>query len=744
MEAPNHRQVNKDKDFKDSAMEYYRNITGATVTYSKEISVNRDLAIGRLEEKSYTHVLYPLGKEQKDRDDIKSYPSKLRNYPIIPSVLSVLMGERIERRIKNQVVALNSDIDSKREKALRDVVKQNAVAGLHEEMRQQGIDPEVSPEAQSIQEAKKQIDSIPDYMSLQGEKSLKFINRDQEISRKLRKSWYDWISVGFTFSYRDIYKDEVVYESIAPERVTYLCSDEIDFIEDGEAVRVEYEMTDEEIEDRFEEEVKDMKSQKSLDSARVYFGRDGDFFSGSPDSDSRRHSATNRRQVYHLVFRSKRKVGNYLVKDLVGNVVDRIKVDHTFKPRSNEEVEWFWEDQIWEGWDIPDVGYVGVRPIPMLVGDNAKLPYNGRVNIKRTGSPECIPSIGKSYQEMYNIIKYHLEKVIAKFRDQVLMMPIGLIPESRGVDMFKWLYYLDALGVGYIDEQNPKAMQALQAIKSIGSSLSNYIQYLYEMADKVKGEFKDLIGITRQREGQINSSDSVRNTEASLYRSAVITEEMFLSFDEFIERDFNRLLELSRYAWSEGKEMYFINDDNYKELLKVLPEDIPLSAYSVFVVNTKEEREKLEMLRSQAQAFAQNGSTPSTIGKIIKSTSFNEILEELEKKEFEAMKQIEAQNERQNQMSEQEIADKQADREFEMMKHQDQLALKYHEVNTKYNDSIKNMIQSGEKLTDSEILNNIQKTFDDSLAKFEEFRTKRYVSQNNLKIAKENKNKYDK
>jgi len=57
----------------------------------------------------------------------------------------------------------------------------------------------------------------------------------------------------------------------------------------------------------------------------------------------------------------------------------------------------------------------------------------------------------KPLQYMYIVLWYRLEMAIAKDNGKVALMDITQIPKSMGVDVNKWMHYLKALGVMFVN-----------------------------------------------------------------------------------------------------------------------------------------------------------------------------------------------------------------------------------------------------------------------------------------------------
>jgi hypothetical protein len=57
----------------------------------------------------------------------------------------------------------------------------------------------------------------------------------------------------------------------------------------------------------------------------------------------------------------------------------------------------------------------------------------------------------KPLQYMYIVLWYRLELAMARDKGKVVNMDITQIPKSMNIDVSKWMHYLSALGVNFIN-----------------------------------------------------------------------------------------------------------------------------------------------------------------------------------------------------------------------------------------------------------------------------------------------------
>jgi hypothetical protein len=288
-----------------------------------------------------------------------------------------------------------------------------------------------------------------------------------------------------------------------------------------------------------------------------------------------------------------------------------------------------------------------------------KMPYNGRIYSNRHSDNISVVSMGLAYQVLYNVFHYRLELSIAKNKDKIMLMEMNTIPKRHGWDEEKFMYYADAMGFAFIDstaEGKSGERVTFNQFQVLDMSLGQYIAAQFQLLQAIKAEWEEMIGISRQRKGQVKTSDGVGTTERAVFQSSVISEEIFRRFEAFIEKEYQGLLDVSKIAWRKGKKMTYVTSDLRTAVVDIDPTDFQEAEYGVFVKNTSREQDKLTQMRNLAMAFAQNGSEPSTVAEILDSNNFAKIkvhLKEVEQKQKEFQEQ---QNQVQQQLAQQQAA----------------------------------------------------------------------------------------
>ena len=258
-----------------------------------------------------------------------------------------------------------------------------------------------------------------------------------------------------------------------------------------------------------------------------------------------------------------------------------------------------------------------------------------------------------------------------------MLMEMNTIPKRHGWDEEKFMYYADAMGYAFIDstaEGKRGERVSFNQFQVLDMSLGQYIAAQFQLLQSVKMEWEELVGISRQRKGQVQASDGIGATERAVFQSSVMTEELFRRFDKFTEREFNGLLDTAKVAYKDGKKTQYITSDYREAILDIDPGLFQEAEFGVFVKNNSIEQDKLQALKQLTLSFAQNGSQPSTIAEILEGNNFAQIktkLQEVDKleKQMQQAQQQQAQQMQSEQLQAQ-AQSQQAARDFEASENQ--------------------------------------------------------------------------
>lgn len=637
-------------------------------TPQHEILEKFSVAAGYLKEDKYTHVLNPYDFKEK-----KNLPEKLRNWNFITPIMNRLTGEFIRRKIEPIVYNVNSDIDNIRNEKMFQLMFQSLQQTFINDLILQGefIPGQTDENGQPIEEPqhpdliKEEVSSIADQKAILGQNVINYVMQDQNVAKKLRESFYEYIATKFGATYKDVIDDEIVYKSIPILFLRFLDSENIDYIEDSEITCYKNYCTIDELYEKFQDFNEFKNIWEELKTEHNGWGNNSDFLT---------HFLKNQNKtglIYdinpdsilceHWQYTDFRKVYRIHTVDSFGRAIF-YDVDEDYIKNEDEELETKWVKQTFEGYVIADKYYSYVQPIPHQRStfsnpNNCKKSYNGVIYKKKHPEIKSIIDVLEEFQIMYNIVKLKLHSTINKYKGSAQIIPIGLLsfwnrpkkvydgdtiteesenkPQSAIAEA---LYYMDATNMLFIDESNPNIAHAVQLLKSLDNNLGSYLSDLMNIAASIKEEAQDMVGFNRFRQANLNASDAVSNVNQGMDAASLVTEELFLDFNEFVEKEFQGIIDIAKYAYRNGKKAIYRRTDLEEEILKVDEGSLQESEFGVFVKNGGRTKELHEQLKQYALSLIQNGTKGSTVMKALKGDdNMEKIIErmELAEKEFE-------------------------------------------------------------------------------------------------------------
>ena len=401
--------------------------------------------------------------------------------------------------------------------------------------------------------------------------------------------------------------------------------------------------------------------------------------------------------VWHCCWKSFKKIGFVTYQDPETGEIDELQVDESYKVTGLEiNVEWSWIIEVWEGYRVGEDLYIGIQPLEYqhISADNLnsqKLPYTGVVYNNTNSSPRSLVSMMKPLQYMYIVLWYRLELAMSRDKGKVPVIDVTQIPKSMGIDVNKWMHYLGALGVVFINpyeegwdipgREGGKPSQFNQ-FQALDLSMANTIDQYINLMNKIEDMVSEISGVSKQREGSIASNELVGNVERSVVQSAHITEPWFWVHNQVKKEALTMLLDTSKVAWKDNKRcLHYILDDATRAFI-TLSDEFFYEDMDVFVDDTTKNQQQVEALKQLMQPAMQNGASLLDIAEIITMDNVSMIkqrLEEIEQKRMEqqqAMEQAQAEREQQMAQIQNEI------KEEELMLKEAEMDLKKYEIDS--------------------------------------------------------------
>lgn len=611
----------------------------------------------QLPEKDFTYVTNPLNSSNPA---YKNWPAKLRPYSIIRPNVDLLEGEYEKRPFNFTVKVNNSDAVNRaldeEYSLLLSSLEQQFINELNARQANTG---QPSQEVELPAKLKAKFSSnYKDERAIMGEAALNIIIDDLFLEETFKRIFKDWLIAGEVYSYKGVQGKELTYERVSPLDFDFDKSPDTEYVEDGQwAVRRMW-MTMADIIDNWYDELKDQDIDMIQDTTGSYSFRTASssgFGNNRVDEDLRRSKIP----VFHVTWKYLTKIGILSYPNPITGEIEQMEVPETYVPdkAAGETVEWFWINEVWEGYRIFAGLYVGIQPIPMQRNkannfSACKLPYNGKKFSEVHADNISIVEMGIPYEELHRVLHFNMERTIAKSKGKIVLLDQNVVPRQNGWTEEKFLYWAEANGWGMINRNQIGVDRGYNQYQVLDLGLYQHIENLVEIMNFVKTEWDELLGITRQRKGKTEASETATGVSNAVYQSSVISERTFSRFEEFVQRDLLGLLDYSKLAWREGHKRLWFGDDMRSMILDISPEQYSETEFGVFVSRSPRDIQSLEIVRQQVQAFAQNGMPPSTIVDVVRARSLSKLQQILREKEVESVEAQQRAAEAENEVAE--------------------------------------------------------------------------------------------
>lgn len=671
---------------------------------SDEMQTYYDLYNSIYNEKDLKYVTNPF-----KQDD--GFPAMAQDYNIIKPYVDQLLGEETKRPFNfhpqrtSDIAA--SEMQEKAKEMLMDYIQATIASKLSPEQAARYEQALATGEIQTPEAIAKYLQKdYKDIAETEAYHALQFLKRKLNLTHEFYKGWKDALIGGEEIYYVGVINGDPYVERVNPMYFDYEHSLDLEFIDDAAWCRRKMIMSATEIYDRFYDKMSERQLNELLEliDQRPGAGNNPEIRKTSMDYESIKLHKINsftdnpfdvdHITVYHCCWKSFKKIGFVTLLNPETGEAEEFQVDEDYKVTGTEQsVEWDWIIEVWEGYRIGDDMYIGIQPIEYqhISADNPnsqKLPYTGVVYNNTNSKPRSLVSMMKPLQYMYIVVWYRLELALSRDKGKVAVMDITQIPKSMNIDVNKWMHYLSALGVAFINpydegwdipgREGGKPSQFNQ-LSSWDLTMSNVIAEYIQLMQKIEDMVAKLTGITPQRQGQIAASELVSNANTAVNMSYHITEPWFWNHNQVKRRVLTMLLNTSKAAWKDNKKyLNYILDDATRAFVQ-LSDNFFYEDMDIFVDDSTKNQQYIDQLKQLLQPAMQNGASLLDIAEIITLDNMSMIknrLEEIEQKRMEQMQQQQqaeqqAQQqmaEQQNQLKEEELMLKEAELDLEKYK----------------------------------------------------------------------------
>jgi hypothetical protein len=218
---------------------------------------------------------------------------------------------------------------------------------------------------------------------------------------------------------------------------------------------------------------------------------------------------------------------------------------------------------------------------------------------------------------------------------------------------------VDNVGIGLInsfEEGTGKLGQGktsnFNQFTQLDMTLSQSVNQYLGIMSKIELMVDDIVGISKQRQGQISTTETAQGVERSVAQSSNITEPLFYIHNEVKRKVLTNIVELSKKI-NKSKRIHYFTDDLERVSMEIDNDKYADSDYGLFVTNSSKEYKVMGKLESIVnQAISSGTSSYSDVIKTFKANSIAELSKEIEYSEEKKQQQLEQQQQAQLESSE--------------------------------------------------------------------------------------------
>jgi hypothetical protein len=334
--------------------------------------------------------------------------------------------------------------------------------------------------------------------------------------------------------------------------------------------------------------------------------------------------------VVRCYWISKKKIGKVIYLDEMGNEQSML-VDEDYKSKTiptEQSLEWGWINQWYQGTKIgPDIYHI--KPYNLL----PYCPIIGQVFEVKNTEAKSLVDMMKPFQVLYNVCMNQLYKLLEKEVGKVQLMSIRHIPIPKDGDaqdaLDIWEMEARNRGVVFVDDspENLKSPSSFNQYTSLDLTRTQEIQARYTLAQQLKNECWELIGMSRQRLGAIQASESATATNAAITQSYAQTEPLFVAHEYVLGQLYQSIIDAALYVESKKPQstISYITSEGESAFVSVNGTDLRFRDLKVFLTNRPEDRQMFNEIRGLSQAVIQNGGSLHDVIELYSTNSMRQM-----------------------------------------------------------------------------------------------------------------------
>jgi hypothetical protein len=349
-------------------------------------------------------------------------------------------------------------------------------------------------------------------------------------------------------------------------------------------------------------------------------------------------------QSYHL---GKTKIGLLTYYDEQGEP-QTTYVDDSYEKVPNEiSVEWEYVNQWYKGLRVGSEIY-HMEPFKLF----EYCPIFGFVHeAKNTSEVKSLVDMLKYFQTIYNVCMNQIFKLLEKEYGQVLLSSLRTVPMSKDSDGQDAVDVMEAemraRGAVYYDDspENIKGGPSSgMQIKALDLTRTNEIKSRWELAQAIKQEAWELVGMSKARTSSITPSQSATATQTELSQSYAQTEPYFTMHEYLMNQIYQGLVDAAQHMALQKPEstLSYVNTQGEQSFININSDELTMRKLKLFTTSRAEDERKFQELRQLAQPMLQNGASVYDVSMLWATSSIRQmrdIFKSLEQKRDAYMQQ---------------------------------------------------------------------------------------------------------
>jgi hypothetical protein len=375
---------------------------------------------------------------------------------------------------------------------------------------------------------------------------------------------------------------------------------------------------------------------------------------------------------------SKKKIGKLIYIDEMGNEQSML-IDEHYKSGTiptQISLEWGWINQWYQGTKIgPDIYHI--KPFDLLT----YCPIIGTTYEVKNSEAKSLVDLMKPFQVIYNVCMNQLFKLLEKEIGKVYLTSIRHIPVPKDGDaqdaLDMWELEARNRGVVFIDDspENLKSPSSFNQFRDIDLTRTQEIQSRYTLAQQMKNECWELVGMSRQRMGSVAASETATATNTAMQQSYSQTEPLFVAHEYVLGQLYQSIIDASLYVESSKSQstLSYITNEGESAFVQVNGTDLKFRDLKVFLTNRPEDTQMFNEIRQLSQAIIQNGGTLYDVIELYSTKSmramkktFKELRDRQVQQQQAAQQQQQQQLDQQNQQAQATLAQAQQQHEADL------------------------------------------------------------------------------